>query len=64
MATPSSLMLIAPTTSMAVVKSYASEVRPVVSAQDDAVNSFDSAVPCLLTTYDFRDIPIRVGVAR
>lgn len=41
---------------------YASKARPVVIVQSDAVCGFDSAVLCLLTTYDSSDIPTRVRV--
>ena len=41
---------------------YASKARPVVVVQNDAVNSFDSIVLCLLTTYDSETIATRVVV--
>lgn len=38
----------------------ASKARPVVIVQNDAVESFDSVILCLLTTYDSKEMPTRV----
>ncbi len=43
-------------------KGYASKARPVVIVQNDAVDSFDSVILCLLTTFDSSGIPTRVFV--
>lgn len=43
-------------------RGYASKARPVVVVQNDAIDSFDSVVLCLLTTFDSTDIPTRVPV--
>lgn len=43
-------------------RKYASKARPVVIIQDDKINSFDSVILCLFTTYDSEDIKTRVCV--
>ncbi len=44
-------------------RGYASKARPVVIVQSDSIDSFDSVILCLLTTYDSKEIPTRVFIA-
>ncbi len=43
-------------------RQYASKARPVVIIQDDKIDSFDSVILCLFTTYDSVDIKTRVCI--
>lgn len=43
-------------------RQYASKARPVVIIQDDKIDSFDSVILCLFTTYDSEDIKTRVCI--
>ena len=41
---------------------YASKARPVVIVQSDSVNSFDSIILCLFTTFESEQIATRVRI--
>ena len=41
---------------------YASKARPVIIAQSDNIQSFDSIILCLLTTFDSSQITTRVFI--
>ena len=43
-------------------RQYASKARPVVVVQSDKIDSFDSVILCLLTTYDSDEVKTRVCV--